>query len=71
MADTIYTIPVSEAFETDCECPVCELKRRFENETVDYFAGPSLMEPDTRIITTETNSAMTSTSAATSKTRLQ
>ena len=54
MADTIYTIPVSEAFETDCECPVCELKRRFENETVDYFAGPSLMEPDTRIITNDT-----------------
>lgn len=54
MADTIYTIPVSEAFEADCECPVCELRRRFENETVDYFAGPSLMEPDTRIVTNDT-----------------
>ncbi len=54
MAETIYTIPVNEAFEADCECPVCELKRRFESETVDYFAGPSLMEPDTRIMTNDT-----------------
>ncbi len=54
MAETIYTVPVSEAFEADCECPVCELRRRFENETVDYFAGPSLMEPDTRIVTNDT-----------------
>ncbi|MCR5693442.1 MAG: DUF6062 family protein [Clostridia bacterium] len=53
MADTIYTIPVNEAFETDCECPVCELRKRFENETVEYFAGPSLMEPDTRIQTND------------------
>lgn len=54
MADTIYTIPVSEAFEADSECPVCELRRRFESETVEYYAGPSLMEPDTRIQTNDT-----------------
>ena len=53
MAETIYTIPVSEAFEADCECPVCELKKRFEARTIDYFAGPSLMEPDTRILTND------------------
>lgn len=53
MAETIYTIPVSEAFEADCECPVCELKKRFEASTIDYFAGPSLMEPDTRILTND------------------
>lgn len=54
MAETIYTIPVNEAFNSDCECPVCELRKRFERDTIDYFAGPSLMEPDTRIITNET-----------------
>ncbi|MBP1587692.1 MAG: ABC transporter substrate-binding protein [Clostridia bacterium] len=53
MAETIYTIPVSEAFEADCECPVCELRKRFEASTIDYFAGPSLMEPDTRILTND------------------
>lgn len=54
MQDSIYTIPVSEAFEKDCECPVCELKARFENDTVQYYVGPSLMEPDNRIETNET-----------------
>ena len=53
MKETIYTIPVNEAFEKDCECPVCELKARFENDTVQYFIGPSLMEPDTRIETND------------------
>ena len=53
MKETIYTIPVNEAFEKDCECPVCELKTRFENDTVQYFIGPSLMEPDTRIETND------------------
>lgn len=54
MKETIYTIPVSEAFEKDCECPLCELKKRFEDETVQYFVGPSLMEPETRIETNDT-----------------
>lgn len=53
MKETIYTIPVSEAFEKDCECPLCELKNRFENDSVQYFVGPSLMEPDTRIETND------------------
>jgi hypothetical protein len=53
MKETIYTIPVNEAFEKDCECPVCELKSRFESDTVQYFIGPSLMEPDTRIETND------------------
>lgn len=51
--ETIYTIPVNEAFEKDCECPICELRKRFEANTIEYFAGPSLMEPDTRIMTNE------------------
>ncbi|MBE7065548.1 MAG: ABC transporter substrate-binding protein [Ruminococcaceae bacterium] len=54
MQDSIYTIPVSEAFEKDCECPICELKSRFENDTVQYYVGPSLMEPDNRIETNKT-----------------
>lgn len=54
MSETIYTIPVNEAFDADCECPICELRKRFERDSIDYYAGPSLMEPDTRILTNET-----------------
>lgn len=49
MKETIYTIPVNEAFEKPCECPMCNLENRFENDRVNYYLGPSLMgagEPD-------------------------
>ena len=54
MKETIYTIPVNEAFETPCECPMCKLENRFENDRVNYYLGPSLMEPENRIETNET-----------------
>lgn len=53
MKEKIYTIPVMEAFQEDCECPMCLLEKRFEDEKVDYILGPSLMEPDSRIETNE------------------
>ena len=48
MKDTIYTIPVTEAFEKECECPLCVLETKLENEYVSYVLGASLMEPDIR-----------------------
>ena len=53
MQDTIYTIPVTEVYETPCECPLCALEARFENDRVNYYLGPSLMEPDNRIATND------------------
>lgn len=49
MKEKIYTIPVNEVFATDCECPLCMLEQKIENESVKYILGPSLMEPDSRI----------------------
>ncbi len=54
MQDSIYTIPVTEVYETPCECPLCALQSRFEQDRIRYYLGPSLMEPDNRI---ETNDA--------------
>ena len=54
MKDTIYTIPVTEVYETPCECPLCALEARFENDRVNYYLGPSLMEPENRIATNDT-----------------
>ncbi|HHV60994.1 MAG TPA: ABC transporter substrate-binding protein [Clostridiaceae bacterium] len=51
MKETIYTIPVTEAFSVDCECPMCLLEKDCEEKSVEYFLGPSLMEPDVRIET--------------------
>lgn len=51
MKEKIYTIPVTEAFHEECECPLCLLESRLEGEYIDYYLGPSLMEPDCRIDT--------------------
>ncbi len=51
MKEKIYTIPVTEAFEQDCECPVCVLEKKLEDQYTDYYLGAALMEPDCRIET--------------------
>ena len=51
MKERIYTIPVSEAFREDCECPMCILEKRLEDDALKYTLGPSMMEPDSRIET--------------------
>ncbi len=51
MKERIYTIPVSEAFRQDCECPMCLLENNLENDALEYTLGPSMMEPDSRIET--------------------
>jgi len=53
MKETIYSIPVTEAFGEDCECPMCLLETKLENELVDQVLGASLMEPDIRKQTNE------------------
>lgn len=53
MKEAIYTIPVTEAFETDCTCPFCYLYSKLENEAVSYTLGASMMEPDARSVTNQ------------------
>ena len=53
MAEQLYTIPVNDAFTTDCECPICEMNRQLERNAIDYTMGPSYMEDDNRAMTDE------------------
>lgn len=53
MKEKIYTIPVSDAFSADCECPLCFLEKTLEEDAVDYTLGGAMMEPDYRIKTNE------------------
>ena len=48
MKEKLYTIPVNEAFETDCECPVCAMRKKLETNAIDFTMGPSYMEDDIR-----------------------
>ncbi len=56
MPETIYTIPINEAFEAaaeseQCVCPFCTLERDLEKNEIDLILGASMMEPDIRIKT--------------------
>ena len=56
MAETIYTIPINEAFDACAEseapqCPLCRLYNKFEADELDLILGASMMEPDVRIKT--------------------
>lgn len=48
MKEKIYTIPVNDAFQDDCECPICSMYKRLEEDAVSYTMGPSYMEDDIR-----------------------
>lgn len=53
MKEYIDTIPVTDAFSKDDECPFCYLERQAEQRAIRYIAGPeaSYMEPDVRAAT--------------------
>lgn len=53
MKERIYTIPVNEAYEKDCECPLCELEKQQERQAVEYALGAAMMEPDYRVESNE------------------
>lgn len=52
MKEKIYTIPINDAFDQNTECPICEFRRKEEENRIEYTLGASMMEPDVR---TETN----------------
>lgn len=51
MKETIYTIPVNEAFDRECSCPLCALYEKVEADEIDKILGAAMMEPDVRIKT--------------------
>ncbi len=53
MAEQLYTIPVHDAFASDCECPMCFLWRDLEQSAIEFTMGPSYMEDDNRAVTDE------------------
>lgn len=51
MAETIYTIPINEAFDKYDGCPLCRLRQELETASLEYVMGAAMMEPDVRIKT--------------------
>ncbi|SET26484.1 hypothetical protein SAMN04487772_11294 [[Clostridium] polysaccharolyticum] len=48
LKEKLYTIPVTDAFQADCECPLCSMYHELETQSIEYTMGPSYMEDDTR-----------------------
>ena len=53
MKEKIYTIPITESYEQDSECPFCYIEKNLEKDAVDYALGAAMMEPDYRIVSNE------------------
>ena len=49
MAERIFTIPINEAFDEKCGCPLCRMHDKLEEQTVDAALGAAMMEPSVRI----------------------
>ncbi|WP_010166370.1 DUF6062 family protein [Candidatus Epulonipiscium viviparus] len=54
MKETIYTIPLTEAFEAKTECPFCVIHNKLEQEAISFTLGNSYMQSDFRDITNKT-----------------
>ena len=58
MKESIYTIPVNEAFEAyeseEKLCPFCRLYKKLQENELDLILGASMMDPDIRIKTNKT-----------------
>lgn len=54
MKEELYTIPVTDGFMADCECPLCAMYQTLELNAIDYTMGPSYMEDDVRAETDKT-----------------
>lgn len=53
MKETLYTIPLMEAFEEGEECAFCSIERKLENDALDYIlgSGAAYMQVDIRAVT--------------------
>ena len=41
MKEKLYTIPVNDAFREDCECPLCSIYHKLEQDALEYTLRPS------------------------------
>ncbi len=48
MKEQLYTIPVNDAFDKNCECSLCAIKYTLEEDAISYTMGSSYMEDDVR-----------------------
>lgn len=53
MKEVLYDIPVNDIFDSPCECAICAMKKKLDDDEVAFAMGPSYMEDDIRLTTDE------------------
>ena len=51
MPEILFEIPVSDIFDRPCECPVCAMQKKLDDDEIAFAMGPSYMEDDIRLTT--------------------
>ncbi len=51
MKEQLYAIPVNDAFDANCECPVCYIFNKLQDDAIEFVMGASYMEDDVRMET--------------------
>ncbi len=49
MPEKIFTIPINEAFDEKDGCPLCRMRQKLEEQTLEAALGGAMMEPAVRI----------------------
>ena len=49
MPEKIFTIPINEAFDETDGCPLCRMREKLEEQTLESALGAAMMEPGVRI----------------------
>ena len=49
MPEKIFTIPINEAFDVKDGCPLCRMREKLEEQTLESALGAAMMEPAIRI----------------------
>lgn len=49
MPEKIFTIPINEAFDGADGCPLCRMREKLEEQTLESALGAAMMEPSVRI----------------------
>ncbi len=49
MPEKIFTIPINEAFDERDGCPLCRMREKLEEQTLESALGAAMMEPAIRI----------------------
>ena len=48
MPEKIFTIPINEAFDTKDGCPLCRMRDKLGEQTLECALGAAMMEPAIR-----------------------